>query len=384
MFSSDGFVDDYSTSIHHVEGEIGGHSSMDRTLILPGVSQHRITTDRLTTAYLQAGEGSLPLLLVHGNCASSIFFQEFMLALARTGRYRIYAPDLRGFGYSERLAIDATRGAREFSDDLAALIRCLDLPAFHLLGWSLGGNVALQYAIDHPRMVRSLTLEATASPFGLGGTRDEDGTPTWPDFAGSGGGMAAPPEYVQRLAAGDRGQERYSPRTILKTLYLSPTCVLPAEQEERLLTAMLLTAVGSEHFPGAITPSSHWPLIAPGETGMNNAFSPKYLDQRAFLSLQEKIPVLWVHGDQDQIVSDTALTDFGVLGQRGLVPGWPGPATYPPQPMIKQIRKFLRTYQERGGAYQEVILQGCGHTPHLEKPEEMLQVLLAFLDEHGA
>jgi pimeloyl-ACP methyl ester carboxylesterase len=355
---------------------------MDRALLLPGISYQRVTTDRLTTAYLHAGEGEIPLLLLHGNCASSIFFQEFMLALASTGRYRMYAPDLRGFGYSERLPIDATRGAREFSDDLAALIRALSLPPFHLLGWSLGGNVAIQYAIDFPEMVRSLTLEATGSPFGLCGTRDEDGTPTCPDFAGSGGGAAAPPEFVRRLAVGDRGRDRFSPRTILKTLYLSPTCVLPAEQEERLLSAMLLTAVGPEHFPGTITPSSHWPLVAPGEKGMNNAFSPKYLDQRAFLTLQEKPPVLWVHGDHDQIVSDSALIDFGVQGERGLVPGWPGPALYPPQPMNRQIRKFLHTYQEHNGHVQEVILQGCGHAPHIEKPEEMLQVLLAFLGEY--
>src|ERR1700738_755172 len=101
---------------------------MDSALVLPGISQHRITTNRLSTAYLQAGEGEIPLLLVHGNCAPSFFFQEFMLALARTGRYRIYAPDLRGFGNSERLPIDATRGAREFSDDLVALVRDLSLP----------------------------------------------------------------------------------------------------------------------------------------------------------------------------------------------------------------------------------------------------------------
>ncbi|HLI08290.1 MAG TPA: alpha/beta hydrolase [Ktedonobacteraceae bacterium] len=354
---------------------------MDNIPVLPGISHHQVKTERLLTAYLQAGKGEIPLILLHGNCASSFFFQDFMLALARTGRYRVYAPDMRGFGNSERLPIDATRGAREFSDDLAALVHRLELPPLHLLGWSLGGNVAIQYTIDHPQMVRSLTLQATGSPFGLCGTRDEQGMPTWPDFAGSGGGAAAPPEYVRRLAAGDRGHERFSPRTILKTLYLSPASILPAEQEERLLSAMLMTTVGPEHFPGAITPSPNWPHVAPGDRGMNNAFSPKYLDQRAFITLREKPPVLWVHGADDQIVSDAALTDFGVQGQMGL-PGWPGPEIYPPQPMKKQIRRFLEAYQQHGGAYQEVVFQNCGHTPHLEKPAEMLQALLAFMDQH--
>ena len=75
----------------------------------------------------------------------------------------------------------------------------------HLLGWSLGGAVVLQYAIDHPEAVASIVLESPMSPYGFGGTRDHGGTPCWPDFAGSGGGTASP-ELVRRIAEGDRGR----------------------------------------------------------------------------------------------------------------------------------------------------------------------------------
>ena len=134
---------------------------------LPGITRRTVETERLAVAYLHVGSGSVPIVLVHGNCSSSHFFQDFMLELAASGRYTIYAPDMRGYGDSEALPVDGTRGVRDFSDDLAAFAHALHLPPFHLLGWSLGGNIVMQYTIDHPEGVRSLTLEATGSPLAL-------------------------------------------------------------------------------------------------------------------------------------------------------------------------------------------------------------------------
>ncbi len=121
---------------------------MSTVQLLPGITQKKVKTERLEVAYLEAGTGSIPLVLVHGNCSSSHFFQDFMLALAATGHYIVYAPDLRGYGDSEVLPVDGTRGMRDFSDDLATFVRASSLNSFHLLGWSLGGNIVMQYAID--------------------------------------------------------------------------------------------------------------------------------------------------------------------------------------------------------------------------------------------
>ena len=187
---------------------------METTLLLPGITQHKIKTDRLEIAYLEAGTGNIPIVLVHGNCSSSLFFQDSMLTLATTGRYTIYAPDMRGYGDSEGLPIDATRGMRDFSDDLNSFVKALGLSSFHLLGWSLGGNIVMQYAIDYPGTLRTLTLQASSSPFGFGGTKDTQGTPTWPDFAGSRGGTVNA-TFVQRIAEQDRGNEQFSPRTVM-------------------------------------------------------------------------------------------------------------------------------------------------------------------------
>ncbi len=354
---------------------------MSTTQLLPGITQHKVKTDRLQIAYLEAGSGITPIVLVHGNCSSSVFFQDFMLALSATGRYKIYAPDMRGYGDSEVLPVNGTRGVRDFSDDLNAFAHALNLTSFHLLGWSLGGNIVMQYAIDYPGKVRSLTLESPGSPFGFGGTKGAEGTPVWPDFAGSGGGTANP-DFAQRIAQGDRGNEQYSPRTVMNNFYFKPTFHLTPDREEMYLTSLLSTRVTLGNYPGDMTPSNNWPAVGPGTQGFNNALSPKYLNQGNFAGISHKPPVLWLHGADDQIVSDTSLFDFGYLGQLGAVPGWPGAEVYPPQPMKSQVRTVLEKYKAKGGQYQEVQLADCGHSPHVEKQEEVFKLFTQFVDAH--
>ncbi len=352
---------------------------MDTTPLLAGISQKKIKTGRLEVAYLEAGTGQTPIVLVHGNTSSSLFFQDFMLALAATNRYTIYAPDMRGFGDTQALPINATRGLRDFSDDLSSLAQALGLTAYHLFGWSMGGNVAIQYAIDYPGTLRTLTLQAPGSPFGFGGTKGPEGTPIWPDFAGSGGGTANP-EFVQRLGRGDRGSEQFSPRTVMNTFYFKPPFRVAPDREEIYVTSLLSCKVTEGIYPGDMTPSNNWPNVAPGNQGPNNALSPKYLNQATFAAIEHHLPVLWIRGADDQIVSDTSLFDFGFLGQLGAVPGWPGPEAYPPQPMIAQMRTVFKNYQANGGHYREVILPDCGHSPHIEKQEEVFKLFTEFVE----
>ncbi len=348
---------------------------MDTTPIFSGITQCQVNTDRLQIAYLTAGSGDIPIVLLHGNVSSSLFYQDFMLALVAANRYTIYAPDMRGFGDTQALPIDATRGVRDFSDDLAAFVQALSLPSFHLFGWSMGGNVAMQYAIDYPGTLLTLTLQAPGSPFGFGGTKGPEGTPTWPDFAGSGGGTANP-DFVQRIGRGDRGNDPTSPRAVMNAFYFKPPFRALPDREEVYVTSMLSSNVTEGIYPGDMTPSSNWPNVAPGVQGPNNALSPKYLNQADFVTISQKPPVLWIRGADDQIVSDTSLLEFGYLGHLGAVPGWPGPEIYPAQPMIAQVRQVLEAYQTHGGIYREIVLPDCGHSPHIEKHEQVLDIFL--------
>jgi pimeloyl-ACP methyl ester carboxylesterase len=346
---------------------------------LSGVSSKTIKTSRLSTHALFAGskEGA-PVIFVHGNVSSSRFFEETLAALP-AGYFGI-APDFRGFGDSETKAIDATRGVRDFSDDLHSLMEALELTQkVHLVGWSVGGGVVMQYAIDHADKVASLTLLAPMSPYGFGGTKDEKGTPCFADFAGSGGGTANP-DFVKRLAAQDASDEAdTSPRKIMNTYYFKPPFKADAAREEAFVGSLLSTKVGPENYPGDMTSSPNWPTLAPGKTGMNNAISSQYCDISGFANINAKPKVLWIRGANDQIVSDTSLFDFGFLGSLGAIPGWPGNEVFPAQPMIGQTRAVLNAYKQNGGSYKEEVLPDCGHSPHIELPDTFRKLFFEFI-----
>lgn len=353
------------------------------TDLLPGFSCTTYATARLATHVL-AGPGSgAPVVFLHGNVSSGRFFEETMAALP--AGYRGLAPDLRGFGGSEAKPVDATRGVRDFSDDLHALFTAPELrqggAKVHLVGWSMGGAVAMQYAIDHAADVASVTLIAPVSPYGFGGTRDAAGTPCFEDFAGSGGG-AASPQLVERLRAGDTGEEsEFSPRRVMNQFYFRPPRRVTREREDLLVEEILKMKLGDDHYPGDMILSPSWPSMAPGARGINNALSPKHLNLARFAEIDPAPPVLWIRGDADPIVSDTSLFDFGFLGKQGVVPGWPGDEVYPPQPMIAQTRAVLDAYRGRGGRVREEVLAGVGHSPHLEAPEAFNARLAGFLAE---
>lgn len=67
--------------------------------------------------------------------------------------------------------MDATRGLGDFSDDLYALVGALELRErkIHLVGWSMGGTIAVRYAMDYPNEVASMTLINPMSPLRIRG-----------------------------------------------------------------------------------------------------------------------------------------------------------------------------------------------------------------------
>jgi 3-oxoadipate enol-lactonase len=100
--------------------------------------------------YSIAGCGH-PVVLIHGMGLDASMWDPQMAALAR--EFRVIRYDLRGFGAS-------TLPDRPYShsDDLLGLLEFLGAPCAHVIGLSMGGRIALRFALEHAKAVRSLTL----------------------------------------------------------------------------------------------------------------------------------------------------------------------------------------------------------------------------------
>ena len=128
-----------------------------------------------TLGYRERDGGHIPVVLLHGNMTSSKHWDVVLEAMA--DRYKLYAPDMRGFGestYNER--IDSLG---DFAEDLALFVDELGIETFHLWGWSTGGGVAMEYAATHPDRLDKLVLLAPCSTRGYPMyQKDELGNPT--------------------------------------------------------------------------------------------------------------------------------------------------------------------------------------------------------------
>lgn len=107
--------------------------------------------------YESHGDGGVPLVLLHGGYGSTGMFGELVSRLAE-GR-RVIGVDLQGHGRTAD--IDRPLTLDGLGDDIAALVKYLDLGMVDLMGYSLGGGAALNATIRHPEIVRRLVLVST-------------------------------------------------------------------------------------------------------------------------------------------------------------------------------------------------------------------------------
>jgi pimeloyl-ACP methyl ester carboxylesterase len=129
-----------------------------------GMVRKSVRVDGLDWPYLEGGDPAKPLLLlVHGFGGDKDNWS--MIAPYLTRDYRVIAPDLPGFGENERSAdlpydiAAQTRRLKQFADALG-----LDRP--HVGGNSMGGWIALRYALDYPDALSSLILLNNAGVLG--------------------------------------------------------------------------------------------------------------------------------------------------------------------------------------------------------------------------
>lgn len=104
--------------------------------------------------YERAGSG-IPVIFLHAGIADARMWEPQAAAFA--AHFDVIRPDQRGFGQS-----DLPPGRWSPVADLRALIDSLSLKPAHLVGCSMGGGLALDFALDHPERVSRLVLVGTS------------------------------------------------------------------------------------------------------------------------------------------------------------------------------------------------------------------------------
>ena len=121
------------------------------------VAVNGIGPDGIATNYLEEGVGD-PLVFIHGSGPGVTAYANWRLVMPILGeRFHCYAPDMAGFGFTERPA-GINYGLQTWVDQLAGFLDALGLARVCLVGNSFGGAIALRFAVDHPERVDRLVL----------------------------------------------------------------------------------------------------------------------------------------------------------------------------------------------------------------------------------
>ncbi len=120
-----------------------------------------ISVGGIHTRFWSLGDRGSPVILIHGLGASAEIWMHNIEALAK--QHRVYAPDLPGFGRSEKPTSSFIPS--DYASFIDAFLRALNIARVSLIGQSLGGGVALQYTLQFSEKVDKLVLVDSA---GLG------------------------------------------------------------------------------------------------------------------------------------------------------------------------------------------------------------------------
>jgi pimeloyl-ACP methyl ester carboxylesterase len=188
-------------------------------------------SDGVPIHYWTSGTGP-PVLLVHGGLVSSKSWQGLVARLR--GSHRVVAFDLRGFGLSGRAPDPAGYSIAQSGADAAAVLLAAQLAPADVVGFSIGGMVALALAGAQPELVRSLVLVSTTARLSpdqgaifraradraeSSGLDDEVNVHVWRAFAPA--FVAAHPAFVaayaRRVAGNDPGAFVATMRALVET-----------------------------------------------------------------------------------------------------------------------------------------------------------------------
>ncbi len=121
---------------------------------IPGFpfESHYATIDGVKLHYVDEGEGP-PILMFHGEPTWSYLYRKMIPPLTKAG-FRCVAPDLMGFGMSDKPNSESVYALRRHVELMAGLVDSLKIEGVTIVGQDWGGPIGFRYAIDHQSNVR--------------------------------------------------------------------------------------------------------------------------------------------------------------------------------------------------------------------------------------
>ena len=131
----------------------------------PGFEKRRVTTNGVAINLVQGGAGE-PVLLIHGYPQTHVIWHKVATKIAE--KYRVIAPDMRGYGDSDKPPSDPEDHTvycmRTRAKDLVGVMESLGHNRWHVVGHDRGARVAHRMALDYPDQILSfVSLDVVAS-----------------------------------------------------------------------------------------------------------------------------------------------------------------------------------------------------------------------------
>ncbi len=298
-------------------------------MIKPATMEFVSLSNGETIAYQKVGRQSKEILvLIHGNMTSS---QHWDLVIEKLqAEYHIYAIDLRGFGKSTyHKPIDSLQ---DFADDFKLFVDELQLKKFSLMGWSMGGGVAMEFAACHPEYVERLILVESV---GMKGypifKKDINGQPIASSLLKTKEEIAQDPVQIAPVLDAIKNMNKLYYRTVWNLLIYTHNKPEP-ERYEKYLDDMLTQRnfVDVNYALITFNISDEHNGVVPGNGHIH----------------QLQVPTLVLQGDRDYVV---------------------------PQVVGEELAKHLPNAKL-------TILNDCGHSPFIDCLDEFIQHVTNWLE----
>ncbi len=124
---------------------------------LAAFSYRQVSANQLSVQVAMAGTGDRLILCLHGFPESSISWRYQFQPLAQAG-YRVWAPDLRGYGGTTRPIGLESYSIESLLDDVSGLLTAADASQTILIGHDWGGLIAWYYALRYPERLTALVI----------------------------------------------------------------------------------------------------------------------------------------------------------------------------------------------------------------------------------